>query len=297
MTSSLSAWASRLRRRCIACRVSVLGLTFVAHDRGQPFAFADGFAVLRAWRAERMSLARFGPLALLLAGAAILGSAPGWESFVAAACIALLLLAQFRLWDDLVDVGRDRSEHPERVLTWASDRRVVLAACVVLGVVNAFVLYCYAGPIALSSFALFNVLLGAWYGLHAGRGLWHLHVLLLKYPVFVLLLGAPASTMTTLAGAAAIYAAICLFELLDGNARHHSVTPALLLVHGLSLSVLACAPHVDGAGLGIGIGIAGVIAFACIGAPRRGFVERTRRYAPFLAALIVLVRLALGDAP
>jgi hypothetical protein len=61
--------------------------------------------------------------------------------------------------------------------------------------------------------------------------------------------------------------------------------------------MLACAPQVDAVGLGLGIGVAGIIAFACIGEPRQGFVERARRYAPFLAALIVLVRLAFGDAP
>ncbi len=274
-----------------------MGRTFVLEDRRQSLAFADGFAVLRAWRAERLSLTRFGPLAMLLAGAAALGSAAGWESFVAGTFIALLLLAQFRLWDDLVDVGRDRSEHPERALTRTNEHRSVVAVCVALGLANALVLYHYAGSSALTGFVLFNAFLGFWYGLHAGRGPCHLHAVLLKYPVFVLLLGAPAWTMTTLLGAAAIYAAVCLFDLLDGGPRRHSVTTMLLLLHGSTLSMLACAPQVDAVGLGLGIGVAGIIAFACIGEPRQGFVERARRYAPFLAALIVLVRLAFGDAP
>ena len=296
MTSSLSAWTSRLRRRCIAFRVGVSGRTFVPQDRRQSLAYADGFAVLRDWRAERLSLGRFGPLAVLLSGAAALGSVAGWESFVAGTFIALLLLAQFRLWDDLVDVGRDRSDHPERALTRTNDHRSVVAACVALGLVNALVLYRYAGSSALSGFVLLNAFLGGWYGLHAGRGLCHLHVVPLKYPVFVLLLGAPVWTMTTLLGAAAIYAAVCLFDLLDGGPRRQSAKTALVLLHGSTLSMLACAQQVDAVGLGFGIGVAGIIAFACIGKPRQGFVECARRYAPFLAALIVLVRLAMGDA-
>jgi hypothetical protein len=68
-----------------------------------------------AWRAQRLPLARFGLLALLLAWAA------GADTMTAAGALAsivlaLSLVAQCRLWDDLVDRERDRRAQPERLL-------------------------------------------------------------------------------------------------------------------------------------------------------------------------------------
>ena len=47
---------------------------------------------------------------------------------------ALLLLAQFRLWDDLADRERDRRDHPERVLSTAEPWFFVTTALVLAGI-------------------------------------------------------------------------------------------------------------------------------------------------------------------
>ena len=80
---------------------------------------------------ERFRLRLFIPLALLIAAAAIVPPA-SWTSFAIDFAVALLLLAQFRMWDDLADRGRDRIEHPGRVLVRDARRDADRGACAVL---------------------------------------------------------------------------------------------------------------------------------------------------------------------
>lgn len=255
----------------------------------------NGIATLRAWRAERMPPVRFGPLALLLAGAACLRADAGWEELLLKTFVALMLLVQFRLWDDLVDANRDRSSHPERVLARSDDRRVFAAACIGLCGANAYVLNVVAGSTALTGFVLLNVLLGAWYGLHSQRGILHLHVLLLKYPVFVVLLGLPAWTHSMLAGAAATYASVCLFDLLGQKAPRTPALTGLLMLHGLGLALLALLPKVDVFGVVTSIAVAAIVAFACVeSSGHRGLRTAAGGHAPFVATLLILVRHFLG---
>src|SRR5690606_33350878 len=77
--------------------------------------FTSSLDALGAWRAQRLPLVRYAPLALLIAWAGCgnaIASVRGLLGFV----LASGFIAQYRLWDDLVDRVRDRSVHPERVL-------------------------------------------------------------------------------------------------------------------------------------------------------------------------------------
>ena len=184
--------------------------------------FTSSLEPLRAWRAERLLLARFGPLALMLAWAAC-GSALASARGVAAAALAFSLVAQCRLWDDLADRGRDLRSHPERVLVRARSLAPFLYATVLLGGANALALCAFNGPAhALGAAALFAAIAG-WYRWHARRELAHALMLLLKYPAFVPLLAAPGTW--PLAAAAVVYGALCAFEWLDTRAKPTALAP------------------------------------------------------------------------
>src|SRR5690606_7686476 len=115
-----------------------------------------------AWRAQRLPLARFVPLALLIAGAAC-GSALASARGLAVVGLALSLIAQCRLWDDLVDRERDRISHPERLLATSGTLDAYVNAVVVLATANVLALALLHGwPHALGAVTLFAAL-ALWY--------------------------------------------------------------------------------------------------------------------------------------
>ena len=178
--------------------------------------FTSSLESIGAWRAQRLPLARYLPLAALIGWAAC-GSTITSARGPAVVVLALSLIAQCRLWDDLVDRERDRCVHPSRVLAAAGTIDAYVNAVVVLGAFNAVaVALLRAWPHALGASMLFAAL-ALWYRWHRARGLVHAHVLLLKYPAFVLLLAESPFTPKTLAAALVVYAAICAFEILDAR--------------------------------------------------------------------------------
>jgi hypothetical protein len=174
--------------------------------------FTSSLEAIDAWRATRLPLARYLPLALLLAWAAC-GNALISARGIAITLIALGLVTQCRLWDDLVDRERDAARHPQRVLVRSGELGPFRLATALLGMANAIALMALNGwPHALGAALLFAALAG-WYRWQESRGPLHALVLLLKYPVFVLLLALPGTW--PIAAATVVYGAICLFEWLD----------------------------------------------------------------------------------
>ena len=72
-----------------------------------------------AYLAERLSPAIFVPAAALIALVSHTAGGHAADSWLLDLLLALLLIAQFRLWDDLADREHDRRAHPERVLVRA----------------------------------------------------------------------------------------------------------------------------------------------------------------------------------
>jgi 4-hydroxybenzoate polyprenyltransferase len=178
--------------------------------------FTSSLEAIGAWRAQRLPLARFGLLALLLAWAAGADTMTAARA-LASIALALSLVAQCRLWDDLIDRERDRRAHPERLLAAAEAPGAFVTAVAVLALANAIALgLLWDWPRALGAALLF-ALLALWYRRHRARGLLHAHVLLLKYPAFVLLLAASPFAARTLAAPFVVYAAMCAFEILDAH--------------------------------------------------------------------------------
>ncbi len=176
---------------------------------------------------ERLPLRVFGPIALGLAAPAHIPRPSGPAAFVADVTFAVLLLAQFRLWDDLADRSADAIRHPHRVLPRRENVRNYVRLCAVLACANACIAAQRNQPeLALALFGVLSVALTFAYtrtGRSAGTDL----LCLAKYPVFVLLVATsrPGASLRVAAAAAALaFAVACTYELL-----HDRRTPLRIL--------------------------------------------------------------------
>ena len=98
-------------------------------------AVAGSRMVGPCYLAERFQNRTYLPMAVVIAGAASGGSLSGVRLGIDAA-FALLLLAQFRSWDDLADRGRDAVSHPDRVLVRAISIAPIVAFSGALAILN-----------------------------------------------------------------------------------------------------------------------------------------------------------------
>ena len=174
--------------------------------------FASSLESLTAWQRSRLQSARFVPLAALLTWAALSAGGVRFDA-IFAFLLSAALVAQFRLWDDLVDRARDGAAHPDRALVRATSTVPFDCLLGLIAAVNAIALFALRGAAAALGLVVLSAAAACWYRWHRSRGLTHALVLHLKYPAFVLLL-APVS-FWPLAGAAIAYATLVGFELLD----------------------------------------------------------------------------------
>lgn len=144
------------------------------------------------------------PLALILSAAACAGGLPEDASrFAVTLLTAYTLVFQFRLWDDLADLARDRAEHPQRVLVRAPSLAPFRALCATLIAANLALIAAASGSGArVAILVALNAIVAAWYRQRAALRLHALaaaHVLLFKYPAFVFLVSPPGSEWLPLA--------------------------------------------------------------------------------------------------
>ena len=252
---------------------------------------APALSPLRTWCVTRLPLARFVPLALTLSCAASAANGTPLSETALGAVLAFALVAQFRLWDDIVDRHRDRSRYPERVLTQAASVRPLALLCGGLGVTNLCALAVFVDVSAAAGLLLLSAGLGIWYACEPPRDALHAHVVLLKYPAIVLLLSQPlARPQELLLAAAAVYTAMCAFELLD-DALAHGRARAALAVHLGALSAIPALASDSAAPGVVGVLLAGALALLCWRRRRRSPIGFTA-YLPFVAAAIALVSIA-----
>jgi len=188
--------------------------------------------VIGAYLQERFRPTVFGPLALVLAAAA-LGGRLDARSLAVQGIGALFLLAQFRLWDDFADRRKDAVAHPHRVLVRAGSPAPVIGLGMGLLALNVgFATQHDATLLSLSLLAVLHVTLGAYYLLRQGRTLAGDQLLLAKYPAFVCVLAGERLLEAPIAvGAAAafVYAGASAYE-----AWHDPVSPLGMLFGGRS---------------------------------------------------------------
>ena len=165
--------------------------------------------------AERFSPRIFIPMALVIAGAAAGGelsvSRVGLDT-----AFALLLLAQFRSWDDLADRGRDAVSHPDRVLVRAMSTAPLVAFSGALAILNICLAIQRDGSgVATAVLVSLIGVLGAWYSLRTTRTAAGDHLLLSKYAAMVVVVAGArvlSAPVTILCAALALHLAVWLYE-------------------------------------------------------------------------------------
>jgi len=174
-----------------------------------------------AYLRERFRPSIFGPATALLVTAALWATSTTRTRamILESVAIAVLLLLQFRLWDDLEDRERDRAAHPDRVLVrglLAPFRRALAA----LGLTNVALFAAIDSRAALTGLIVLDLTFWLAYRQLRPRlrdNFWRFQVLLLKYPAFVGLIAVGIGTPLPdrlAAAALAVYASACAYEFL-----------------------------------------------------------------------------------
>ena len=176
--------------------------------------------MIAAYLRERFTLRLFLPLAVFI-GLATASTGRPWETLALDAGYALLLLVQFRVWDDLADRSRDAVSHPERVLVRAPEVTPLIALCGGLAVLNiCLAVWRDASGLAVSLLALLNLALGAWYSSRGRRRTSSedpscLLAFLAKYPAILFIVAGArlaSSPMQTMSAALLLYVIVCAYE-------------------------------------------------------------------------------------
>jgi hypothetical protein len=203
-------------------------------------------SVLPIEEAARYSRTRFPvkiylPLALFLCTAALAGGRPMEPiNLMLAFVLALSLLYQFRLWDDLSDREHDRLDYPERVLVRTTSVTFFRTLVFVAFLYNFALIGVSAGSswqLKAIMFALLNGSFFVWYRWRAElcrSEIGASHVVLGKYPIFIYLLSgesAATSSVRLVLAMLLVYLCFCVYELLH-DAKLNRVPGALKLLAG-----------------------------------------------------------------
>jgi hypothetical protein len=181
---------------------------------------------------ERLRVRLFVPLAIAI-GASALPRDAQWRALLLDCGFALLLLAQFRLWDDLADRRHDAVAHPERVLVRSREVTQIVAFTGALAVVNICLsVWRDASGVAVAVLAGLNATLGIWYLARSGRTRAGEHLLLAKYPAMIVIVAGARVVQTPLqilTAAVLLYLVVCAYE-----AWHDPASPIGRLAGGHS---------------------------------------------------------------
>lgn len=201
-------------------------------------------AIVR-YQKTRIPLAIFGPLAVFLCVASASGHWPGDPStWGLNLVLALLLIVQFRLWDDLADVSHDRIHQPERVLCQTQSHQCFWGVVVGLLIINASLIAAFKSYQALAVFLALNLMFLVWYSQRQTLTFYHVishAIVLTKYPAFVWLLSVSHSDgherLMLFLGMTVTFLNFCAYEL-QHDARLRGLPQATNLL-AASLSGLA----------------------------------------------------------
>lgn len=198
-------------------------------------SFNSSIDLLLRYQKTRIPWSIFASLALFLC---IASATSRWPTEVAEWCfnwvLALCMVVQFRLWDDLADVENDRVHHPSRVLCQTQSHQVFWGLVGTLCIVNTVLIATFKSYTALAAFFVLNVACVLWYSMPRKMSSDHVVVhamVLVKYPVFVFLLGdSPAKGYLSLSlcyGMLVTFLCFCAYELQHDErlrANRHAVT-------------------------------------------------------------------------
>ena len=196
------------------------------------------------YRSTRLPGRLYIPIALFLATAGLTNHrSPSVLSWCLTWLCAYLFIFQLRVWDDLADLEEDCQREPGRVLCCADSLTPFYWFSLVLGIMILVVLVGGNGaPMTVIAYLIICALAGTWYRFHRTIGWSNLacaHIVLLKYPLFVLLIGAPyASKSLThmIIAVIVVYETYIFYEIAhDTRYRNDPIAFDLLVLHALLL--------------------------------------------------------------
>lgn len=153
----------------------------------------------------------------------------------------MLLIIQFRLWDDLADRVYDMRAHPQRTLLLGHSRQCFTAVCAVLFIPIASLLAIYFDAHQL--FAYFGLLasMAVLYSRPLAQlpRLLRTHLVLLKYPIFIYLSATQIDLPHWLYIAAILYLLLNLFEIAsDAQLRQTARWRSVAIIEAFLCSIL-----------------------------------------------------------
>lgn len=180
-------------------------------------------ALLKSWTSDLLAYLSTRILTLSMAGLFALLMAVCWYvslpfgvmNLLMNATIAVPVMFQFRLWDDLSDVEIDRIQHPGRVLVRVRSLNHFRRLASAVGVLNLSLLLWLRSVQAVFVLMALNSVFLVWYGMpQRSQGkLLNSHIVLLKYPAFIFMLVDPTATSWNLLSAmGCTYLILCVYE-------------------------------------------------------------------------------------
>jgi len=201
--------------------------------------------MLGAYAAERLPVRVFVTLAAGLALAIRAGSGGSASAFAVDVGTMTMLVALFRIWDDLSDRSADAVSHPDRVLVRAGSLTVFRVAVLGLGVAAASVLrLAYPHRGGLLMFLAVTAGMSVWYVFRPARNTVGDHVLLAKYPALVVVVALARGIdrpALLAASATVVYLAACLFEAIHDPASPAARNRPLVAVEAVLLAASSTA--------------------------------------------------------
>jgi len=164
------------------------------------------------------------PLAAFLAVAAFAATSSAiTQDWLWTVGLAFTLVLQFRLWDDIADLGHDRIQHPDRLLCRTANIRHFYYVAGSLALINAVLItFSFQGWDRIGGFLTLCLGLLAWYHWRpreSGYFLLNGHVVLLKYPAVVWLItpeleGGPGGRLNFVCCLLSVYLIFAMYEIL-----------------------------------------------------------------------------------
>jgi 4-hydroxybenzoate polyprenyltransferase len=187
---------------------------------------------------QRLLRPRMAALVALVAACAVFASGVPRPGFAIPA--SLILVWQFRLWDDLEDLSFDRIHHPDRVLLVTGMRRTFAATLATTLAIAGAILFIVADVAQALVYAALVAALAAGYRMMRAapdRRLVRAHWVLVKYPVFVFAAATEPVFAQATPVAVVLYLALGLFEVLDDpTLRGMRAARALAFAEGIAIA-------------------------------------------------------------
>ena len=199
--------------------------------------------LLSRYLGTRLPMRELVPLAVFLGAAGLGATAPAQvSSSIMAVILAMTLILQFRIWDDIADRDQDRVNHPGRVISIAKNINPVITFSGILFSINGLVLvWLHSSALKPMVYLALCIFILAWYRFRPVRfatSLLNSYLVLLKYPVIVWLIVATTTAPDRILYCLlSVYLIFLIFEVLDDRELQHFPGARLSLISNTLLLV------------------------------------------------------------